>query len=614
MLAKRLASLSVIATSVLAAGLISFAADAAPNKPVKADAEKGDKASAEKSGEKGKADKGKDPKAKDGKAGEKGKDAQPDATVDEKKDEPAEEKEEGVVEAGEPSQQMAAARKQFNGKNWLAASEGFYRVVSGESGDDKGNKQLAQYFLAISLYNLQFFEASFINFKIISSNKNHLKFKETLLWLAKLSTQLPEPAGIISVVGKYSEEEVARFNNNDQRDLYWQLNYMLGRHNYTGRQSETAIRLFQKVGRESKFYIPAQFYTGVSYVNLRKSIPAVQAFQRVEKAIAEGAPVDDPGRMRDLAFLSMARTYYSASVTIDSRTDTPRVNAERLSAAVKYWNRVDTGSEYWLDALFEESWAYFMAGDYPRALGNVHTIQSPYFPAAFYPETDILKAMVYFSNCNYQAARIVVARFLWKYKPIAAELDKIKARFKGESKDADFYEFLLKVRAGNANLPASVKGIVEISLSDRELLRHIEYVKHLDKEIARYQASPASFRSSPFGEQIKGLLKGFRKKAVERAGELASKRFERTQKELGEQLRNGTKINIDITAAERAKLNKKLAQEMAKKRGANVTADEAKIFGVVKPDEEHILWPFDGEYWRDELGFYRQVVESSCGK
>jgi hypothetical protein len=34
----------------------------------------------------------------------------------------------------------------------------------------------------------------------------------------------------------------------------------------------------------------------------------------------------------------------------------------------------------------------------------------------------------------------------------------------------------------------------------------------------------------------------------------------------------------------------------------------------VKPDDEHMLWPFDGEYWRDELGFYRQVVESACGR
>ena len=34
----------------------------------------------------------------------------------------------------------------------------------------------------------------------------------------------------------------------------------------------------------------------------------------------------------------------------------------------------------------------------------------------------------------------------------------------------------------------------------------------------------------------------------------------------------------------------------------------------VKPDEEHVIWPFDGEYWRDELGFYRQTITSKWGR
>ena len=34
----------------------------------------------------------------------------------------------------------------------------------------------------------------------------------------------------------------------------------------------------------------------------------------------------------------------------------------------------------------------------------------------------------------------------------------------------------------------------------------------------------------------------------------------------------------------------------------------------VHVDEEHQMWPFDGEYWRDELGFYRQQVTSRCGR
>jgi hypothetical protein len=281
------------------------------------------------------------------------------------------------------------------------------------------------------------------------------------------------------------------------------------------------------------------------------------------------------------------------------------VNGEKLSAAVKYWNQVDEGSEYWLDALFEESWAYFMAGDYPRALGNIHTIEAPYFPGSFYPEADILKAVIYFSNCNYEAATTVVARFKKKYEPIRTELQKVLARVKGDPEAA--YKFLLSVRDGTADLNPSIKGIVENSLSDRQLLRNIEYVKVLDDELGRFKKAPGTFQGSKLGEQVQDALKVARDIAVKNAGKLAKSRYARNLDDLDEHLRNGQKIMIDITAAQRNLLDEKLQQ-------GQVSKVESKIFGVVKPDQEHLLWPFQGEYWRDELGYYRQVVESACGR
>src|SRR5262245_54209298 len=322
----------------------------------------------------------------------------------------------GTAAAGQMTEEAAAAKRLFDKDRYAEAAVALYRVVAGQTGDDPGNQQLAQYYLAVSLYRLKFYQASYALFSLISMQKSHLKFRETLLWLAKLATQLPEPADIIERVGKYSAEEVARFDQAQQKGLVWHLNYMLGRYKYRNRNYEDAIRLFQKVDQDSPYYVQAQFFSGISYVQLRKSVPAIKAFQRVEKAVDEGAEgVEDEARMRDLAYLSMARTYYSSSIKLDPESNAPTVNSEKLSAAVKYWNQVDEGSEYWLDALFEESWAYFMAGDYPRALGNIHTIEAPYFPGSFYPEAQILKAVIYFSNCNYEAATTVVARFNKRY-------------------------------------------------------------------------------------------------------------------------------------------------------------------------------------------------------
>ncbi len=211
----------------------------------------------------------------------------------------------------------------------------------------------------------------------------------------------------------------------------------------------------------------SQFFTGISYVQLRKSVPAVKSFQKIVTAIDEGVEgVEDESRMRDLAYLSMARTYYSASVRLDDN-NAPTIDANKLSAAVKYWNRVDVASEYWLDALFEESWAYFMAGDYPHALGNIHTIESPYFPNSFYPEADILKAVISFTICQYEDATTIVARMKKKYEPIKKELEAVLNRFKGEGGEQKFFEFLKDVRGGKANLAPVIRPVVENALSDR---------------------------------------------------------------------------------------------------------------------------------------------------
>jgi hypothetical protein len=508
--------------------------------------------------------------------------------------------------AGQMTEQAAQAKRLFDGEKWSEAALGLYRVYKGETGDDEGNKQLAQYHLAIALYRLKFYQAAYAYFSEISDKPNHLKFNETLLWLSKLATDLPEPADIVERVGKYNDEQIARFNNANQRDLYWQLNYLLGRYKYRNRQYEDALRLFGKVGRQSKYYVQAQFFSGISNVQLRKSVPAVQSFQRIVGAIDEGVEgVEDETRMRDLAFLSMARTYYSASIRLDEN-NAPTIDSQKLSAAVKYWNKVDVASEYWLDGLFEESWAYFMAGDYSHALGNIHTLEAPYFPKSYYPEAGVLKAVIYFANCQYEDATSIVAQFQQKYQPIYNDLTEVLKPFKGENQEEAFYKFLKQVRDGKATLKPRIKPIVENALSDRQLLRNLEYVAALDKENSRYKAAPQSFQSSTLGGDVKDALQLARDIAVRNAGQLAKDRYQRNLDELNEHLRDSAKILIDITAAQRNQLDQAIA-------GGQVTAAESKA-NIVKPDEEHIIWPFDGEYWRDELGFYRQTITSKCGR
>jgi tetratricopeptide (TPR) repeat protein len=510
-----------------------------------------------------------------------------------------------AVEAGQLTELGAQAKRLFNDGKYAEAAVLLDRVSKGEAGDTQENRDEARFNLAKALYYVKLYQHSYAIFSEIAEARQHPKYQETLLWLAKLATDLPEPADIVERVGKYDDAAIERFNNADQQDLYWELNYLMGRYKYRNRLFDEALQLFAKVDRRSKYYVQSQFFSGISFVQQRKSVPAVQAFQRIVGAVEEGQGGDDGTRLKDLAYLSMARTYYSASVRVDDVTNAPTVDSSKLSAAVKYWNLVDDDSEYWLDALFEESWAYYMAGDYSHALGNVHTIEAPYFPKSYYPEGQVLKAVIYFSNCQFDDAQAISAKIQAKYKPIYDELAALVAKYPEGTDDA-LVKLLVDVRAGSAKVPSHVKPVVELALGDRQLLRFLEYVKMLDDETARLGEMPAELRKSGLGSDIKDNVELARTLAVQGATKLARERFQRNLDELAEQLRNTDKIVIDVLAAQRNQLEQALVD-------AQVSETESQR-NIVVADAEHVVWPFKGEYWRDELGFYRQTITSKCGR
>lgn len=507
--------------------------------------------------------------------------------------------------AGRMTEDAATAKRLFDAERWGEAAMQFKRVADGTTKDDEGNRQIAQYHLAVALYRLQMYQGSFAIFSEIADRPKHLKFNDTLRWLSKLASQLPEPADVIERIGKYKPEPIARFNNPRQEELYWKLNYLLGRYKYRNRDYEQALELFSKVDQRSKHYVQAQFFTGICHVQSRKSAPALVSFQNVIQTLDKTTEeIEDGTRMRDLAQLSMARTYYSASIRFNDK-GVPTVDGNSIANAIKSWDRVNQASEYWLDALFEESWAYFLAGDFTRLLGNLHTIESPYFPRAFYPEADVLEAVVSFTTCHYDEATTRVARMKNKYAPVKTELEKIVAGFKGKDSEGKYYEFLRHVRAEKANLSPNVKTIIENVFSDRQLLLNLEYIQMLDLEEARFRRAPEAFRTSALGGDIADSIAFARELAIRTTGVMARERFQRYLDELGAHLRNGHNILVEMMAEERRKLEEPVNIGYVMQR-------DPYLYGVVKPDDEHILWPFDGEYWRDELGFYRQVVKSRC--
>jgi hypothetical protein len=504
----------------------------------------------------------------------------------------------GPVTAGAPTRDAGAARPLFEAGKWAEAAPALERVASGETGDDEANRQIARFRLGIALYHLGLYHGSLNVFGAVADAPGHYGYREGLQWLAALDAQLPEPAGVVDHLGTYVRLADEPFRA-DVRDRIYHL---LGWRAYRDRHFEDAVRDFEHVEKPSGFYPRSQFMMGMSFVELRKSVPAVKAFGRVVEAVGEDTPGEEAKHLRNLAWISVARAYYSATVRLEDNC-VPTIDANRLSAAAKYWGKIEMDSELWADARFEESWIYFMAGDYPHALGSLHNLESGYVAATLYPEADIVRGIISFTLCRYDDAITRVARMRLRYGPIRRELEALIARLGAEGRDEEVLAFHEQVRAGRAPVPAILRPIVEATIPDRPIRKGLEYVRIVGVEQARLQSMPEAFRRSALGQDLAAGLSLAHEAALRGAAGRVRLLLQRRLDDIDAQLGEAAKLVTDVWAA----------KIVLKSQPVHNRTLSEPFVRVPKPDNEHVLWPFDGEFWKDELGSYRQVIVSQCG-
>jgi len=526
--------------------------------------------------------------------------------------------------SGPPSEALANALRLYQQEHYGQAAVQFQRIVQGETGDQPANVQKGQFFLGKCFYHLGFYQAALGVFEEIAMmSTGHLYFPTTLQWLAQLSRELPEPAGIIGLVGRYGDSVsvLQEFNKPETKDLYNELLYLMGRHWYQQGEFGKARDFFLEIDRSHDLYVSAVFFAGITFVRERQAAPASKAFLSIVDKYEDILFLsDEEERFLNLAWLSLARIYYST---------------KHWDSAVEAWNKIPQSSEYYLDAQFEESWAYFQVDQYDRALGNIHTMNSPYFEEHFYPESVILKAVIYFDQCLYDDAQITVTDFSKRYEPIQAQLQTTLTQFQDNTQ---FFEFLRKVRkmSKEGQLEKTVEGGVSIgtdgasisgeatsqtimgfspemfsvikgALDDRTLLRNLEYVEVLESEEQKLSQMPPQFVNAAAGQRILQDIATAKSVAVDNTGNLARTRYERLLTEIQDLLNQTTRVEIEILKALRGELDLEIQTEQ---EVSGPAAQQAEI----KSDAEHVVWPFEGEFWRDELGYYRQPVASRCGR
>jgi tetratricopeptide (TPR) repeat protein len=411
---------------------------------------------------------------------------------------------------------------------------------------------------------------------------------------------------------------------------------------------KTALDWSKKVPADHSRNLQARFLSALAEY---QSGSKEKATQMQESLIADLKTDKQKAEFQALVALNVARMYFQES---------------KFKPAHEAFLKVYKDHPMWLTSLTELGWSQLMSGDYEGAIGNMYSIQSPFFSAVYKPESYVIRTIGYLNLCQYGDAYKMLSMLEHEYKP---SLEKMEAYAK---KNPNYYQTVRNFMTA----PKGAKEVDGLPVSIvREMARHRDFT-NLQKSFNR-QIDERALYSKADGEVAKGLkraqwlvtnsrnrIDALRKQlgsikakpALEQNRNQWTAQLEKEMDDLngyffqvdlyneaqatipdyrkevigGADVRlNAMKAGIEKTLSNRlmqmrADLaryidnNELLRYEVFAGAGENIRFQVAggekatRIPSSVIPKSKSLQWEFDGEYWEDEIGHYRSSLKNNC--
>ncbi len=464
----------------------------------------------------------------------------------------------------------------------------------------------SQYLLGKTLYRMGQYHSSLGEFsQILARGQDTRFFSKSLEWLFFISHKTVNESVILDEVARYANAQWPERYQDEFHYLLARYFFVRGRALDTVEQKGEAAKSFEEtrkltaqIPKSDRFYAQAKYLEGLTWIRDRNAPRALEAMKEVVRVTrpasdrsAADAKIADA--TRDLAFIQLARIHYGA---------------RQNRYALYYYGKIERGKPDWLEALFESSWADYRIGQYEQALGNLITLSSPFFRDEYFPEALILKAVIYYENCRYAESTAIVQEFERRYKPVYDALDDLTRK---NMEAADDYAVLAEIQRKNRTAKKTgqapdliLERVLKLALSDKDLKNTNDSIIELENELDGMKTHP-SLNNTELARNLQDILKKQRTALIQKAGLMAKAKLEQEQAELRTLLANGERIKFETTTKE-----KEFLEEQLQAGGRRAIIKKYKYSVAVNDDQ--LYWPFQGEFWRDELGTYQYTLTKGC--
>lgn len=366
------------------------------------------------------------------------------------------------------------------------------------------------------------------------------------------------------------------------------LYYLYGRYQLSKKNLKRALAYFKKVPFRSPFYIKARYQMALMYAEGGDKRAAINAFNNI---ITKNLSKDDVKRVA--AVMGKARVHYQF---------------KEWDKAINYYREVPKNSPFWHDMLFENSWALLRAGKFRSALNGFHTLHSSYYYDHFQPDSLLLRSLIYMYICKYDEMEKILDLFEITYSPIYRWIRSI---LKIKSK-VSYYQHVLRavnkkdseISIGIFSFPKEVAGRI-FRQADFKHLHH--YMVRLDEEMQVIKSSSRSWRASRVGRYATRIVDKRLKSTRNKIDKVIERHLRVIRAELKKHLDQKEFLKYEVLRGKREYLRQKISKKYL--GDTQVIRDKTRDFFVQNGFE---FWPFQEEYWLDELGNYHYVGTQSC--
>ena len=195
--------------------------------------------------------------------------------------------------------------------------------------------------------------------------------------------------------------------------------YILAEFGAATERYKTSLTWAKQVPKTHPKYLQAKFLEALGEY---QSGSKKQALKIQEDLIAELEMDKSNQEFQALVALNLARMYFQE---------------KNFKEAHVSFLRVYKDHPMWLQSLTELGWAQLMSGDYEGAIGNMYSIQSPFFAGAYKPESYVIRTIGYLNLCQYGDAYRTLSVLEHDYHPW---LDQMETYSKNSKAKGTYYK------------------------------------------------------------------------------------------------------------------------------------------------------------------------------